>query len=1634
MDEKNISDSYYYEKLYQSRATTKLSRVVDNIGSVNATFMTMIGKITGEIEKQKHLIIKAKGVCEDTKPYFAEVVNKTKDIAKVSKEALIISQEGKSEIESAISSINKIRETVEDISKVIYELKKQSEEIEKLALTITDIADSTKIIAFNSSIAAYKAGSFGASFSVVANEIKVLSHKTTEQVGEINEYIHYIRSNTGKMSEKMEDSLSKVETLREVVINSQRKLNQIVSSIEKTNAVSLSIKSMTNNLVVNNEDIIKKIDVINDFVGNILNLSECSLSNTKQQIDSVKLLRNTSELIYEITNLTKIESINNNNKNQNSLNTAIPKPNTFDPALCIYSNDQQFGNYFTIRLTKYSKDKTIIPFLAEKWVLSSDKKTWIFTLKKDVKFHNGNTVRARDVKFSFERLLNPKLNSPHLSMFKIIEGSDEYIKGEAKEVSGIVIEDDYNISFRLKQVCNYFLSLLTQIYTSILEKNDQYLTKPFEQPVSAGAFIVTGLNEEEEYFILKANKDFVMGTPYIDQINVYFGRGGIKEKFILSEDLDFVNTGAFGNLSKLLREKEGSEYLIKTVDSRTMNGININFLKDNFITRNKEIRQALSYAVNKDKIINEVYNNNATKADFMFHSSIIKPGNAKRFDYNPQKARQILDSYKSKENLKEEITLLKLKQRTGETANTRAIDEIYRQLKEIGLNIKLVEIPVENFKDNMFRDYDLCFMGWIPDLDPYLALEPFINPNGADNFFGYENPELYNKLSESLNIKDASERMKYLSNILDIFNDDVFMIPLIFQHNYYIYKSYIKNIKIDIVTQDVVIEDLIIDISEKTKQTEKDILNKNEFYHITNNYNKAVDKTNYSIDCVTNISTNLLDNTGKIIDQIEKQTATIEDTYKIIEGFIQSSDFVEEQTKSTLSTVKSAILESQQGKIISNTIIKSLDLLKLSINSVTSVVDRMKSNINSILSITKKIDETTENINSIAINAAIIAAKSGVWSEDFKTVSYEVRKLSTGTKKEIEKIVHLIEGMNSTIERVFVEINKSINQVENSKINIRKSDEVLINISNEISKTENISLVISDKIENLAEVIYQILNAMTSVKKSSYNTYNVAESVSFSSDLQSAIIEVLKGNSFDLSFVYRMLEKEISKQKEHNIAYDGENSLAIYLKPYTLNFDESFDVDSDAVISLFSSGMIKQENLNNLVPAIAESWVLEEDNLTWTFHIRKGLKFHNGQELNCEDIKYSLEKILKIAGEDISVGMSKIKGIDEFIKGKVDNVEGIKINNENNTVIIRLTEPHSIFDNEIAFNFLIYPKNLIDTPEGKLISCGPYKFIEHNEQSKYYQFKSNKDYYEGEPFINSVRVYYEIEDALTSFLNKELDFIPLEKKEHIDKIMNMPEYRNSIIEYSAFISCLVPVFDYDNIFSKHKEIRRAILYSINREKIVSEIYRNRARVQHSYLPVDMFLKSKNLKHYNYNKHKAKDLINSVKSKTGNELDRAFKLAYHNTYNDESLNELVKYVVDDLNEVGLNFEPHLVPREEIINYDQNKHKWDLFFVTYTPIEDSIYSSFATLIKNGFNGYNNIELSKKLDSILLVRDPKIREKVMFEISDEISEILPVIPLINTIDYYVYQPYLMNVNSNDTKVGFINFKDIVINKYKK
>ncbi|MGL5751041.1 MAG: ABC transporter substrate-binding protein, partial [Paraclostridium sp.] len=177
-------------------------------------------------------------------------------------------------------------------------------------------------------------------------------------------------------------------------------------------------------------------------------------------------------------------------------------------------------------LTRIDKNNKIVPGMAESWECSEDSLTWIFNIRKDAKWSNGDNVTAHDFEYSWKRTLNPETAAGYASIMYDFIGGEEYNKSQITDHSevGIKAIDDYTFEVKLKRPITYFERLLAfptflpQNQKVVESQGDKYGTT-HDSIVYNGPFVLSDWRFEDQYVMSKNPTYWDADTVKIDKVN-----------------------------------------------------------------------------------------------------------------------------------------------------------------------------------------------------------------------------------------------------------------------------------------------------------------------------------------------------------------------------------------------------------------------------------------------------------------------------------------------------------------------------------------------------------------------------------------------------------------------------------------------------------------------------------------------------------------------------------------------------------------------------------------------------------------------------------------------------------------------------------------------------------------------------------------------------------------------------------------------------------------------------------------------------------------------------------------------------------------------------------------------------------
>jgi len=300
--------------------------------------------------------------------------------------------------------------------------------------------------------------------------------------------------------------------------------------------------------------------------------------------------------------------------------------------------------------------------------------------------------------------------------------------------------------------------------------------------------------------------------------------------------------------------------------------------------------------------------------------------------------------------------------------------------------------------------------------------------------------------------------------------------------------------------------------------------------------------------------------------------------------------------------------------------------------------------------------------------------------------------------------------------------------------------------------------------------------------------------------------------------------------------------------------------------SLFDGLLDYKPGTTEIIPDLAESYDVAPDGLSYTFHLRHGVKFHNGREMKAADVKYSLERTCNPKTQSPGAGYyGSLKGFDDFQAGKAQGLSGVTTPDDY-TVKIELSHPDATLLHLMALNFsFVVPKEEVEkygADFGKHpVGTGAFKLTEWNSGQDLV-FERNKDYYkQGLPHLDKItfQIGQEPVVALLRLQKGEIDVpgdgIPPAK---FQEVMKDPEQKARVVEggqlHTGYVTMNTTMAPFDNV-----KVRQAVNMAINKARIV-QIINNRAVPANQPLPPSMPGYDKDFKGYAYDVAKAKALL------------------------------------------------------------------------------------------------------------------------------------------------------------------------------
>ncbi len=464
------------------------------------------------------------------------------------------------------------------------------------------------------------------------------------------------------------------------------------------------------------------------------------------------------------------------------------EPEVLDPGLASDSSPSVFLiNTFEGLVSLDAKDNPI-PGIATNWDISEDGLEYLFYLREDAKWSDGENLTAQDYEYSWKRVLNPEFGADYVwMMLPYIKNAQVYYDGEVGiEEVGIEVIDEKTLKLTLEQPTPYILDLLTfwtffPVRKDIVEADENWYRNP-ETYISNGPFVLEEFNFGESIVLKKNINYYDSEAIYLDTIQIDFVQD-INTALSAYEagEVDGIENVPQSEIPRLKLEEEGFTILPK------LQHIWINYNTEAAPYDDKRVRKALALAIDKEQLISQVLQGGETPA-----SGLVPDG----IQYGGEDFRKIGGNYDMPANGDIELAKQLLAEAgypNGEgfpvvelKDNGKTYIEAVANMWEENLGLE-VDIVVREWKIHISElkslDFSIARGGWTGDyLHPTTFLDIF-TPNSGVNYTNWLDDEYIALLTKAQSEKDIVKHLQYLHDAEDILMDAMPIVPLYYSTN-----------------------------------------------------------------------------------------------------------------------------------------------------------------------------------------------------------------------------------------------------------------------------------------------------------------------------------------------------------------------------------------------------------------------------------------------------------------------------------------------------------------------------------------------------------------------------------------------------------------------------------------------------------------------------------------------------------------------------------------------------------------------------------------------------------------------------------------------------------------------------------
>lgn len=454
-------------------------------------------------------------------------------------------------------------------------------------------------------------------------------------------------------------------------------------------------------------------------------------------------------------------------------------PTNLDPRVGIDAYSERIDNLLFDDLLARDEHFNVQPALAESWEIPNPL-TYIFHLHHGVRFHDGRPLTSKDVKWTFDSLLHGGIITTKSAAYQFVDS--------------IEAPDDFTVVFHMKQPDATLLWNVSDGAMGIVPSGSG--KEVTQHPIGSGPFRFVSAQQDKDV-VMERNDDYWGDKAHIQRVRFIVVPDTTTRALELRKGSADLAINALTSDMVLALQRD-AKLLVQRAPGSVLTYINFNCRDP--ILKDVRVRRALAYTIDRRPMLQYLWRGFARPA-----YSVLPPeswaynGDAARYDYNPQRARDLLDQagYRATNGIRFHLTM---ETSTEETSRLIAA-VLQQQLRDVGIAVDIRTFEFATFFSDVTRGaFQMYSLRWVggnedPDIFEYAFHSSEFPPHGANRSF-YSNPRLDSLVDKARTELNQNTRKQVYAEIQVILAQDVPYITLWYQDNLLVHSNRVGDLAV----------------------------------------------------------------------------------------------------------------------------------------------------------------------------------------------------------------------------------------------------------------------------------------------------------------------------------------------------------------------------------------------------------------------------------------------------------------------------------------------------------------------------------------------------------------------------------------------------------------------------------------------------------------------------------------------------------------------------------------------------------------------------------------------------------------------------------------------------------------------